>query len=238
MKHAHIDLPEDVVHIRRASFKALMPQLEALKKHLSAEELERTAQFHFDRHRDAFALGRGFLRALLAGYVDVDPRDIAFEYAAYGKPRLVPTQSGVRFNVSHSDDLMVCAVARNRELGVDCEALRENIELESMARRYFSAAETESLLSLPPQERVRGFFNCWTRKEAYIKAHGEGLSMPLNTFAVSLAPGQPAALLACDEPGEAHRWELSALVVPEGYAGAVVLEGKGARITYVDALPR
>ncbi|MDX9974005.1 MAG: 4'-phosphopantetheinyl transferase superfamily protein [FCB group bacterium] len=234
MNASHIDLPEDTVHIHRASFTALIPNLDLLKKLLSPEEIERSEQYYFARHRDAYILGRGYLRTLLARYIGTDPCQIAFEYAAHGKPRLTPAQASIRFNVSHSGDLFLCAVSRNRELGIDCEALRENIELESMADRYFSDYETEILLGLPPHQRVRAFFTCWTRKEAYIKAHGDGLSMPLDTFSVTLAPEEPAALLTCDDPDQLDRWELHDLTVPEPYAAALVTSGKRAQITYID----
>jgi 4'-phosphopantetheinyl transferase len=165
----------------------------------------------------------------MASYVGLPAADLKFSYAAKGKPSL--SDSGVeggsiKFNLAHSQDAVIYAFTRGREIGVDVEFVREDLADDEIAERFFSPAEVEALRALPKEVRSKGFFNCWTRKEAYIKALGEGLSMPLNAFDVSLAPGEPAALLRSREgPNDISRWSMYALPVKPGYIAALVVEG-------------
>lgn len=195
---------------------------------LSVEELERADRFRFDVHRHRFQTARGALRDILARYLAAtDPRDLVFETAEHGKPRLVQSgeAAGISFNSADSADLALIAVTRAAEVGVDLEKIVPERAGEKLAERFFSAAEAETLASLSPDVRIQGFFNCWTRKEAYLKAVGTGLLAPLDSFAVSLVPGEPPRLLFVDgDPAAPDRWSLAALHAAPGYAAAVAIE--------------
>ena len=195
---------------------------------LSPDEAARADRFHFARDRQRFVGARGLLRELLGCYVDVDPSALLFAYGPRGKPYLAADSrpDRVRFNVSHSGGLALLAFVRERQLGVDLELERPVPEAESIAERYFSPREGAALGRLPPAERPRAFFRCWTRKEAFIKATGDGLSRPLDAFDVTLAPREPARLLRVEgEPEEAARWWMEGLEPAEGFAG----EGAGGQ---------
>jgi 4'-phosphopantetheinyl transferase len=160
--------------------------------------------------------------------LDVEPSQLRFRYNRYGKPALAGelAEDWLRFNLSHSHGLALYAFTENREIGVDLEFIRPELAGEEIARRFFSSAEAAELAALPSHLRTEAFFNCWTRKEAYIKARGKGLSLPLDQFDVSLAPGKPAALLrARGEPDESSRWSLTALAPAQGYVAALAVEG-------------
>jgi 4'-phosphopantetheinyl transferase len=180
------------------------------------------------------------VRVLLAGYVGIPAASLTFRIGPHGKPALDGSAAcaGLEFNLSHSGDLALCAVTRARAVGVDVEAIRPDFATSEVARRFFAPAEVAALEALPPGERVAGFFACWTRKEAYIKARGTGIALGLDRFEVSLAPGRPAALLATrDEPAAALRWRLVALAPGEGYAGALVTDGPAHLVCWQWASP-
>jgi 4'-phosphopantetheinyl transferase len=218
------------VHVWRTSLELAASCIERLQSTLSADELQRAIRFHFPRDRRRFTVARGVLRNILGRYLGVPPSELGFRYSAYGKPDLadVVDAAGLRFNVSHSHEMALFAVSCGREVGVDIEYLGREIRGEEIAERFFSPRERASLRALPADAKHKAFFNCWTRKEAYIKAHGEGLSLPLNQFDVSLAPGEPAALLATrSDPREALRWSLQALIPGPDYVAALAVEGHG-----------
>jgi 4'-phosphopantetheinyl transferase len=222
------------VHVWRASLDQAAPCVERLQRTLSADELHRAARFHFPRDRRRFIVARGVLRDILGRYLGVHPSALGFRYSAYGKPALadVADEEALRFNVSHSHEMALFAVTCGREVGVDIEYLRREIACEEIAEHFFSVRERGSLRALPAEVKHQAFFNCWTRKEAYIKAHGEGLSLPLDQFDVSLAPGEPAALLATrSDPREALRWSLRVLTPGPDYVAAVAVEGQGWNLT-------
>jgi 4'-phosphopantetheinyl transferase len=184
--------------------------------------------FHFDKDRNHYIVARGTLRAILGYYLDLNPAGLRFCYGEYGKPMLVKETGGesLRFNVSHSDGLALFAAARGRELGIDLERIRAGLSDERIAERFFSRGEVRVLRELPQHLQDEAFFNCWTRKEAYIKAKGEGLSMPLSDFEVSLVPGERAALLSTKrDPQEAARWLIRELFPAPGFVAAVAVEG-------------
>jgi 4'-phosphopantetheinyl transferase len=204
--------------------------VQRFRRTLEAGELERAARFHFEKHRRHFIVARGFLRSVVARYLNSQPQALRFEYGAYGKPAL-GSEHMLRFNLSHSNEVALLAVALDAELGVDVEHIREDFASEEIARRYFSRAEVEVFNALPPEERVAAFFRCWTRKEAYIKAIGKGFSQALDKFDVTLAPGIEPVLLQAEDD-DASRWWMGDIEVGEGYAGAVIVERPVAEVRF------
>ncbi len=196
---------------------------------LSPDEQERAASFRHDLHRGRFVVGRGTLRAILSRYTGVAPAALRFAYGENGKPALALPTGGRRlcFNVSHSDDHALLAFAYDREIGVDLERMRPLDDAEAIAERFFSPEERQALRNLPPEERLGGFYRCWTRKEAVIKAVGGGLAIPLDSFTVTLGAAEPPRLLRYDQdPDATARWcfrPLPPLIT--GYEAALVCEG-------------
>jgi 4'-phosphopantetheinyl transferase len=219
------------VHVWRAPLVQSAERVEELQRLLGEDERRRAARFHFRKDRECFIVARGLLRTILGRYLHSEPRSLRFIYSVYGKPSLADSSGGLRFNLSHSGDFALLALTYGRELGVDIEKLRTDFANEQIAGRFFSPREVARLRALPAGLRLEAFFNCWTRKEAYIKAHGEGLSLPLDGFDVTLAPDEPAQLLSTrDDPGEASRWSLRALHPCHGYVAALAVEGDGWRL--------
>jgi 4'-phosphopantetheinyl transferase len=205
------------------------PLLEKFRETLEEQELDRASRFHFEKHRRHFTAGRGVLRQLLSQYLGTKPEQLRLSYGAYGKPALngEHKDSRLRFNMSHSHEVALFAFAEDRELGVDVEHVRTDFASEEVARRFFSRREVETFNALPRHDQVAAFFKCWTRKEAFIKVIGKGLSQPLDKFDVTL--GQPAALLWVSGD-DASRWSLYDLEVGGDYAGALAVEGQVSRI--------
>jgi 4'-phosphopantetheinyl transferase len=223
--------PEDV-HVWRTPLECRPATVDRLREHLSVDEQERADRYHFEKDRRHFIAGRGILRTLLGRYLGQQPASLRFTYSAAGKPML-DGSTGVeyRFNLTHSNGLALLAVTRRRDVGVDVEHIRPDLEGEQLAERFFSVREVAALRSLPAELRRQAFFHCWTRKEAYIKAVGQGLSLPLDQFDVTLLPHEPAALLATQyRPQEAQRWSLYALAPGDGFVGALAVEGHSWRL--------
>ncbi|MGH7773245.1 MAG: 4'-phosphopantetheinyl transferase family protein [Candidatus Binatia bacterium] len=221
-------LGSDEVHIWRATLDLNASDVQDLWQTLSADERARAEQFHFQKDRERFIVGRGLLRIILGRYLDTKPENLRFCYNPQGKPALArePGRDGICFNLSHSDGLALYAITRRREVGVDLERIQPDLAVDEIAEHFFSPREIAMLRALPTHMQKEAFFNCWTRKEAYIKARGEGLTLRLDQFAVSLAPGEPAALLDTkDDPQEASRWSLRELVPGPGYVAALAAEG-------------
>ena len=226
------DLSRNVLHVWRISLDQEALCLEAYASTLSPEEHNRARRYRFDRDRRDFLVGRGFLRSLLGRYLGVAPERLRFVFGKRGKPALAPSSGAwLRFNISHSGRMLLCALAADRELGVDIECIRFLPDLEEVARCVFSSAERAVLRGLSDPQRQQAFFRCWTRKEAYIKAQGDGFSLPVNEIEVSLAPGEPARLLrGIESPRDTLRWSLRDLAPAPGYMGAVAAEGHGRQM--------
>jgi 4'-phosphopantetheinyl transferase len=225
-----LPLPADEVHVWLAKLDDY--PADNLSVMLAADELARAARFHFDKDRNHFIVARALLRKLLAAYLDIGAGELQISYAEKGKPSVEESRRGsLKFNVAHSHGLAIYGFSWNREVGIDLEFVREDLADEKIAERFFSQSEIQSLRELPAELRNQAFFDCWTRKEAYIKARGEGLSIPLDEFDVSLAPGEEAALLRNHkDPGEVTRWWMRSLAVPSGYVGALVAQGHDWRL--------
>jgi 4'-phosphopantetheinyl transferase len=218
------------VHVWRAELDRSDTAVQELRETLDTEEMDRAKRFHFERHRRDFIVGRGLLRRLLGSYLGVEPAALKFSYGPYGKPALEGLDQ-LRFNMSHSRGIALYAFSEELDIGVDVEHIRADFASEDIARRFFSAVEVTNLCALSGEEQVEAFFRCWTRKEAFIKVTGRGLSQSLDGFDVTLAPSVPAALLRVGDD-EAERWELFDVEVGEGYAGALAVQGKVSRIRY------
>jgi 4'-phosphopantetheinyl transferase len=229
-------LPDNVVHVWRSSLEVDPSTLRRLKSTLAQNELGRAERFIFDPDRNHFVAARGILRDVLGRYLQCAPKIIDFAYGARGKPAI--SSGGSRhplcFNLSHSHGLAVIGIARERELGIDVEMIRPDFASEEIAERYFSAKEIADLKRLPTEQRTDGFFLCWTRKEAYIKAKGDGLHIPLDSFDVSLSPEMPATLSSADD----SRWGINSFDPSSApgphYAAAVVAEGKDWTARYFE----
>ena len=223
-----LTLESNEVHVWRIALELPVARIQSLLATLTAEECARAERFRFQKDREHFIVGRGSLKAILSGYLNMAADQLRFRYARYGKPSLVPI-AGVEplnFNLSHSGGLALCAVTRGRELGVDIEHMRPKVALIKIAERFFSPRESAELRALPVECQPKAFFNCWTRKEAIIKAKGGGLSIPLSEFDVSLVDGQPAALLSTKwDAQETARWSLQELHPGAGYVAALAVEG-------------
>lgn len=218
MNQGEVDLW--AVHLR-----AGLDALAFLSETLSPDERERAQNFLFEKHRKYFIVGRGLLRAILGQYLQQPPAQLHFCYGVNGKPTLcVGGVPQLHFSLAHSEDCAVYGISRDSELGVDIELVRELSDIEAVAKSFFSPEECGDLHSIGLDRRAEAFLNCWTRKEAYLKATGDGLSVPLDRFRVSLKPGDPASFLKLE--GDRYplsRWSLRHLVPLNGCIGALAI---------------
>lgn len=233
---AVIELGQDDLHLWLVELDIPAPDVDLARRTLSPDEVERAGRFHFERDARRYVAAHAGLRSILARYTGLRPQDLSFQASQYGKPFLAPgipyTHAALNFNLSHSGELGLVAVTLERRVGVDIEQVRPEFADGSIAQRFFSPGEVRALRALPPGEQTAAFFRCWTRKEAFVKARGEGLSLSLDSFDVAFAPNEPPALLRiAGEAREAHRWSLHAVPLPDAwpYEAAVAVEEIGAR---------
>lgn len=205
-------------HVFRLRLNLPGETLSALRSVLDPAEQARAARYRVEGKRREYVAARGQMRSVLAAYVGCNPAGLHFDASPHGKPFL--PGAGLRFNLSHTDGLALLAVTNGQEVGIDLESTHRQVEGDTLAERFFSPSEVEALRALPPEQHLTGFLNGWTRKEAYIKARGLGLALPLDSFSVTLKPGAPARLTAPD-PG----WVLYPLDPGPGYIAALVVEG-------------
>lgn len=217
-------LEDDRVHLWHANpaqRTALLPYFSSL---LSRDENARRERFHFESDQRNFAFARGMLRALLGTYLQTDPRQLRFDYSEFGKPSLAEREGELEFNLSHTQGAVLLAVCCRRAVGVDVERVREDFRPQEIAQRFFSAAEQRALLGLPEEQQQEAFFRCWTRKEAFLKARGSGLSYPLAQFDVSIAAGDAEVELRTrPDAAEAEGWRIMPAPAPEGCQAAVAV---------------
>lgn len=221
------------VHVWRASLELAEATWQCLFGLLSADERRRAERFYFEKHRRRFVASRALLRKVLGRYLGRDPAGLTFRYGLHGKPALAAPGGAetIDFNLTHSDERALLGVTRGRDIGVDLERLRPLANFEALARRFFAPGEAAALAEVPLPRKQEAFFNCWTRKEAFIKACGKGLAQPLDRFEVTLRPGEPARLLHIDGSAEAARaWSLQALTPCAGYTACVAVRGHGGRL--------
>jgi 4'-phosphopantetheinyl transferase len=224
-----VKLNRGEVHVWFARLDRTPARVARMRTVLNPDEVARADRFYMDLHRNRFIAARALLRDLLAGYLAQPPAAIRFEYNQWGKPALAPGfgAGNLRFNLSHSQDLAMYAFALEREVGVDVEQIRGDIASEPIAENFFSAMEVETLRALPREHQAQGFFNCWTRKEAYVKARGLGFSIELKSFDVSLVPGEEAKILRSDDNGG---WSLYSFEPAAGWVAALAMLGTPLQI--------
>jgi 4'-phosphopantetheinyl transferase len=226
---------ECTVHLWRASLSAEPDERQRLWQTLASDEQARAERFLFAEHRERFTVARGMLREVLARYLGLRPGEVRFRYGPHGRPELLGATSPLRFNLSHSGDAALLAICTAHDIGVDIEQVRPDFASLEVARRFFSRLEVQALQALDEEVRCDAFFRCWTRKEAYIKARGEGLFMALDSFDVSLEPGAPAELLATrrddDDPA---LWSMAAVDAGAGYTAALCVACSPLRLQGFD----
>jgi 4'-phosphopantetheinyl transferase len=230
-----VELGKRSVHIWSAGLDSPPEAVEDFADLLSGDEHARADRFVFAHHRNWYIVGRGFLRLILASYLGCPPEALRFRYGRRGKPALAQTaHPALHFNVSHSAGRVVYAVSGAGEIGVDVERIQQLDDMDGIARGCFSPREYAAYSTLSGRARLEAFFTGWTRKEAYVKALGDGLSIALDAFDVTLLPGEPARLERIDgEPLASTRWNLSDLSVAPGFKAAMVLDGPAVDITYM-----
>jgi 4'-phosphopantetheinyl transferase len=225
----------DEIHIWRRHLAIDASDRSQLYALLSDDEKQRAARFHFERDRNRFVVARGSLRTILAQYLGKDAARLQLDYEPAGKPVLAPESTGrsLNFNVSHSEDVAIFAFGWNRNIGIDVEKVRTSLEYEEIARDQFSGREFQSWLGIPQHEKLEGFFVCWTRKEAYIKARGGGLQIPLDSFDVALKLNEPAQFLR----GVDKSWKITGFLAESGYLAALVYDGTPVNVRFLSLDP-
>jgi 4'-phosphopantetheinyl transferase len=234
-----LTLPENKVDIWRIDLVGL-GEIQRYRCLLSQDEIERADRFYFEKHRQQFSFTRAVMRQVLSSYINADPRDLVFSYGAKGKPALSngTEKQTLQFSLSHSEDIALLAVAKGLTLGIDIEFINPEFATEEVAESFFSRGEVDCLMAMPPQERAHAFFSCWTRKESYIKAIGDGLAVPLDSFEVAFDPRLPAALLRVNaDPDECSRWSMYDIEVAQEYKAALLVEGRGHELRRLEWQP-
>lgn len=225
---ADLMLPADEIHVWCALLDQPEQSVRQLASTLAPDEQARAQGYRLERDRDRFLVRRGILRHLLGRYVGREAKHVEISYGAYGKPSLAHGcgDGMLCFSLAHSGQMALFAFARGREVGVDIESVRPMPDADRIAARFFSPRESAALRALPPEERQQAFFACWTRKEAYLKARGVGLSGELGQFEVTVVPAEPASLFSVGgDPRRALDWRLEDLTPAPGYAAALAVEG-------------
>lgn len=227
-------LNDNDVEVWVVDLLASRERLEYAFQLLSVDERRRAEQFRFPLHRDRFAMARANLRRILASYLQIQPTQLAFGYSEYGKSRLVAPQTDIRFNASRSHERALVACSRGREIGVDNEKMRRDLDVDDLAQRFFSAEENERLRAVPPDFRHLAFLRCWTCKEAFVKAVGRGLSLDLDKFDVSVTLANRAAVFSADTVGfTVNGWSLITFgrTAVEGHLSALVTRGAELQVS-------
>lgn len=230
-KLSYYDLGHDQMHIWLINVDEYPAK--NYEEYLVPEERSRASHFKFDKDRDSFIVSRASLRILLGRYLNCSPQTIAFQFNRYGKPELLNNVIQLKFNLSHSSRRAVVAITKEQEIGVDIEYMQDRFSKNEIVERYFSLREKEEYNRLSEDQKLQGFYNAWTRKEAFTKAIGQGMTYPLNQFDVNLTPNDNARLIAINgDEVEAKQWQLRGLVLEEKYCAAVSWQGKDKKILF------
>lgn len=228
-----MQLDPGAVHIHFFSLNGDGRDLDQAEPLLAPDELARARRVTNNTVKTRYVTGRSTLRRILAQYLESEPKNISLAEGEQGKPFLADPvlHQRLRFNLTHKHDRAALAISGGYEVGLDLEELRESMPFCRMAERFFFRRETEELLSLPLEQQLEAFYRCWTRKEAYLKGLGTGLTRPANSFRVSLLPDQPPILDDFQAPDLGQRWTLHNVGVPEGFCAALAIEGELSRLT-------
>lgn len=225
----------ETVDVWTVSISSSPELLDRVSPYLSREEQARFGRFRIEEDRIRGALGRGLVRVLLGGYLDTAPAKLEFENNAQGKPLMTPAfaKSAIHFNVAHAGDLVMIAIARGWPVGVDVESTTRSVAHEKLAQRYFAPEEVDALMAVPEEERRSAFLRCWTRKEAYLKARGEGLFRSLDSFLVTPLDAERCSPRLRDvDSNTVAPWEIIDLGLDPGHVGAVALRAQGSSVRY------
>ena len=217
------------IHVWRADLDLPMASIQKLSHTLSIDEKARAERFRFEQDKNRFIVATGTLRTILGRYLNLEPSRVRFCYGKYGKPRLADTVGNgtIHFNLSHSAGIALYGFTRDYTIGVDIERIHDIPEMDEIVDQFFSMREKDVFRSLAEDMKKEAFFNCWTRKEAFMKAIGDGLWRPLDKFDISFAPGKPARLLSVEgDSKEASGWCIQELNPGRGFAAAFAVEGR------------
>jgi 4'-phosphopantetheinyl transferase len=231
-----LQLSENDVHVWRLKLDSDQYEISELIKMLSLEEKRAAGRFHFEKHRRRYIGSHAGLRTILGRfYTDIRPEELRFGYGEYGKPHILAGffEGKLCFNMAASHELALIAVTRDNEIGVDVEFCRDLQDTDEIAAHHFTNSEIAAYQSLKGKRKIAGFYHCWTRKEAFIKAIGEGMSYPLDRFEVSLVPEEPARLISIEGDTEkAQRWTLKSFYPSKGYTAALAVKKSGLKVSY------
>lgn len=233
MPSSHPPLAANEIHVWATTLAVPAESLESFSRILSPDETDRANRFKFQQHRNRYLAGRGALRSILAKYLGADAAGLRFDYLKNGKPALTEpfANSGIHFNLAHTGDLALVAVTRLGPVGVDVESVRPIKNVDDLVARFFSPRENELFQKVPDNAKPAAFFNLWSRKEALLKATGEGITRSLSLVEVSFLPGEPARLLAIEgDEKRAAEWELRELTPANRFTGAVAVEEGTSKI--------
>jgi len=231
----HVRIEPGEVNVWSISIQDCRPDVNAMLAMLVRDEVERAGRFVFEKDRNTFVVGRAMMRGILGHYLAIRPQDIPIVLNDYGKPEL--ESKALFFNVSHSGDLVLVAACRNHPIGVDVECIRPVDDVDQLITQYFSPREARELRGLPHGSRLPAFFACWTRKEAYVKARGQGLSLPLDEFDVPTDVRSASNWHSVDTR-DSPPWFIVALPVREGYSGALASSVGELTVRYRECSPR
>jgi 4'-phosphopantetheinyl transferase len=232
----NMNLAENDIHIWLVSEDNPPLPLKELGEILSNDEQERANRFHFERDKNRYIVGRGILRTLIGKYyLDIEPKRLEFCTASKGKPALKDTfgRRRLKFNQADSNGMALYAISQTHEIGIDIECIRDISSVQEIVEGSFSKYEIAAFKALPADEKQRAFFNCWTRKEAFIKAIGQGLYFSLDQFDVAFTPGETPKILSIrGDRAEAAKWSLFDLKPLHGYSAALAYKGLISETSY------
>ncbi len=230
-----IELDLGHLHVWSATAVKDNRQLNELSELLAADEVERANKYVFEKDRWIYVTAKFLLRSILGNYLNINPKEIAFEYSEFGKPSYLKNIE-VDFNVSHSGNRIIIGFAKQQTIGVDIEKIKQDFDPLDLAKIFFSEEEINALSQAKESEMFQAFYRCWTRKESFIKAVGEGLSYPLDSFAVTMDNDHRARFLKIDNNQDSKKdWQLSSFVPADGYIAAITTNGNPNKIEFFDA---
>jgi len=227
-------LPDSDLHVWCASLNVSLEEQSYYLSLLSKDEISRAGRFYFERDRNHFIAGRGLLRSFLGSYLNLEPDRIEFVYGRHGKPALksVGQNKTLEFNLSHSKDLALYAFSWNRKVGIDIEYMIPMADMDDFAEKYFASSESEYINSLSGKQKNEAFFKTWTCKEAFLKANGSGLTVPINQVEISFEADGVALTSIGSDKEQSPRWRLELLNPIPGYKAAVAIDGHDCQIIF------